>query len=113
MTMFVGDFDGLSDLKEQYRITDEDLQGVEILYAGYQGGCWDGRALVLFKKNNTFYVVDSSHCSCFDLEDQWSPIETNEAALKMEIDAKSNYRYEEFKSFITFCRHHFKWEYTS
>ena len=109
MTVFNEDFESLEDIKKQYQITDADLDGVEVLYAGYQTGCYDGRSLVLFKKDDKLYVVDGAHCSCYGLEGQWDPTETTPAALKMEIDAKSNYRYEDFKSFIEFCNQYFGW----
>jgi hypothetical protein len=108
--MFCEHFENIEDLKTEFEITDSDLLGVEILFAAYMGGWHDGQALVLFKKEEKLFVIDASHCSCYGLEGQWDPIETNEAALKMEIDAKSNYRYEEFSSFIEFCREYFKWK---
>jgi len=70
----------------------------------------EGTALVLFKKDEKLYMVDASHCSCYGLEGTWYPIETNEKALKMEIDAKSNYHFEEFESFINFCKEYFQWK---
>lgn len=109
MTTFFVDFDSIEDLKKEYEITDEDLRGVEILYAAYESGCCDGQSLVLFKQDDKLYIVDAAHCSCYGLEGQWDPVETNEKALKMEIDAKSRYRYENFQSFIEFCRDYFTW----
>src|SRR5215203_2659389 len=98
--MYHEDFESVEHMKTAFEITDADLRGVEILFAVYRIDCYEGTALVLFKKDEKLYIVEGSHCSCHGLEDRWSPVETNEAALKMEIDAKSSYRYEEFESFI-------------
>jgi hypothetical protein len=108
--MYHEDFESIEHMKKEFEITDADLLGVEILFAAYRTCCYDGTALVLFKKDDKFYIVNASHCSCSGLEDRWCPVETNEKALKMEIDAKSNYHYEEFESFIEFCRYYFMWE---
>lgn len=107
--MFYEDFESIEHLKKEFDITDEDLKEVEILFAVYRVCCYEGQSIVLFKKEDKFYIVDAAHCSCHGLEGQWSPTETNEKALKMEIDAKSNYHYEEFESFIEFCRDYFTW----
>lgn len=108
--MFFEDFDSIETLKKEYEITDKELIGVDILYAIYETGCYDGQSLVLFKKDDKLYIVNASHCSCNGLEGQWDPVETNEQALKMEIDAKSSYCYNEFQSFIDFCINYFMWE---
>ncbi len=108
--MFCEDFRNIEDLKKEYDITDSDLDGVEILYAAYEIGNYSGQSLVLFKKNGKLFVVDASHCSCYGLEGQWDEVETNEETLKMEIKAKSRYRYNEFQSFIRFCKNYFAWK---
>lgn len=107
---FHEDFQDIEHLKKEYEITNDDLLGVEILFAVYRTGRYDGQSLVLFKKDDKLYIVDASHCSCYGLEGQWDPIEINEATLKKEIDAKSSYRFEEFESFIKFCKEYFQWK---
>lgn len=107
--MFHEDFENIEHLKKEFEITDEDLEGIEILFALYRTGSYDGTALVLFKKKEKLYIVEASHCSCHGLEGQWEPVETNEEALKMEIHAKSSWHYEEFESFIKFCKEYFQW----
>jgi hypothetical protein len=108
--MFHEDFKDIDELKREYHLSDEDLQGVEILYAIYRTGCWEGQSLVLFKKDDRIFIVHASHCSCYGLQGQWDPIETNEKTLKMEIEAKSKYFYQEFESFIQFCKEYFSWK---
>lgn len=110
MKPYYEDFESIEDVKKEYELTDAELEGVEILYAVYQTGCYDGESLVLFKKEGKIYIVNASHCSCNGLEGCWDPVETNEKALKMEIDAKSRHCHQEFKSFIEFCRDYFGWK---
>lgn len=107
--MFYECFENVEDLKREYEISDEDLQGVEFLYAAYRVGSYEGDSIVLFKKDGKLFIVESAHCSCYGLEGQWDPIEVTEASLKKEIEAKTNYRYEEFESFIKFCKEYFSW----
>lgn len=109
--MFLDYFESIDDLKNEFDITDDDLVGVEILYACYQIGSYQGSSIVFLKKDQKFFIVDAGHCSCHGLEGQWDPIETNETTLKMEIDAKSKYSYIEFESFIEFCKDYFSWKY--
>lgn len=107
--MYLEDFQSIDDIKKEFEITDEDLQGVEILYAVYRIDSYEGESLILFKKDDKLFIVDASHCSCHGLEGGWCPIETNEEVLKKEIDAKIRHRVREFESFIEFCRNYFKW----
>ncbi len=107
--MFIDGFDGIEGLKEEYDIDDSDLVDVDILYAAYETGYYCGSSIVLFKKDEKLFIVEAGHCSCYGLEGQWDPVETNEQALKMEIDAKASYKFDDFKSFIVFCRDYFKW----
>lgn len=108
--MFHEDFSNIDHLKKEFDITDDDLEGVEILYAVYRIGSYEGQSLVLFKKDDKFFIVDASHCSCYGLESQWHPIETDQKTLKKEIDAKSTYYFTEFQSFIQFCKQYFSWK---
>ncbi len=108
--MFHEDFKDIEHLKEEFRITDDDLQGVEILFAVYRTGAYDGESIVLFKKDERLYLVDAGHCSCYGLEGQWDPVEVNEPVLRNEIQAKTDYKFREFESFIEFCNQYFKWK---
>jgi hypothetical protein len=55
----------------------------EILWAAYETPCYEGYAMVVFKRDDKLYEVNGSHCSCMGLEGQWSPEETTWEALKM------------------------------
>lgn len=108
--MFLERFQNIEHLKKEFEITDKDLEGVDILYAAYRIESYDGQSIVLFKKDEKLFIIDAAHCSCRGLEGQWSPEETNEEALKKEIDAKRLSLFEEFQSFILFCHDYFKWD---
>lgn len=55
----------------------------EILFAQYGSGGYDGSCLVLFEQDGKVFSVEGGHCSCYGLEDQWSPVETSWKALQM------------------------------
>ena len=44
--MFLDYFESIDDLKNEFDITDDDLVGVEILYACYQIGSYQGSSIV-------------------------------------------------------------------
>ncbi len=107
--MYLADFDCLQSVLNAYNIEEKDLDGMEILCAFYTIGCYDGRSMVLLKKDDKLFIVDAAHCSCYGLENQWSPVETTETLLRKEIEEKIRYYYEEFKPLIDFCKDYFKW----
>jgi hypothetical protein len=77
-------FDNLNtqeDMMNSFAIDSEKLEGVEILYACYSTGDYEGWAHVIFRKEGKLYEVNGSHCSCYGLEGQWKPEETSVAAL--------------------------------
>lgn len=80
MKVYFDDFDSKEDMMHQFQITSEQLDGVEILYACYNGG-YEGNAHVIFRKDGKLYEVNGSHCSCYGLEGQWEPEETTVKAL--------------------------------
>lgn len=64
---------GLEAMKYDFSITDKELEGVEILLASYTYEDYSGNAFVLFKRDEEYFEVNGSHCSCYGLEDQWEP----------------------------------------
>lgn len=60
----------------------DDFKGVNIILASYGNACYTGDAFVLFEKNGKLYEVHGSHCSCYGLEDQWSPEESDIDSLE-------------------------------
>jgi len=79
MSIFLNDWaaGGIEELKRDFRITDDDLAGVEILLASYSYANYSGDAFVLFRKDGKYYEVNGWHCSCYGLEGQWEPEEAN------------------------------------
>ena len=65
-------------------VPEEEPYGV---FAVYSCECYDGSALVITYDPDTevpFSVVEGGHCSCYGLEDQWSPtLHSKEELLKM------------------------------
>lgn len=80
--MYLENFKSKEDVIEQFQIKPEQLEGCDILVAYYGWGSYEGDAFVLFRKDGQLYEVNGSHCSCYGLEDQWGPEETNFDALK-------------------------------
>lgn len=76
--MFLNDWaaDGQEGLKRDFDITDEDLQGVRVLFASYCHANYSGDAFVLFERDGKLWEVNGGHCSCYGLEGQWEPAET-------------------------------------
>lgn len=77
---------GLESMKDDFRITDEQLKGAKILLASYGTGGYEGSAFVLFRRGGKLFEVNGSHCSCYGLEDQWDPQETTKAELMHRLD---------------------------
>lgn len=108
--MYLEDFNSIEDIKREYRINDSDLEGVNILYAIYKTGAYEGESFVLFEKDNKLFIVNYCHCSCYGLAGGWHPVEITPESLRMEIEAKERFSYPDYKSFVDFCKQHFKWE---
>lgn len=64
---------------------------VHILFAYYGQRSYEGSAYVLFEQDGKLFEVAASHCSCYGLEDQWSPAETVAAAARTYL--KDTYYY--------------------
>lgn len=73
--MFHNDFNCAEDVFRNFNVSDDEQQGVHFLYANYTYEDYSGAAGVIFVKNGKFFLVTGSHCSCYGLEDQWSPEE--------------------------------------
>lgn len=58
----------------------------EVLLASYTYEDYSGDAFVLFRKSDKLYEVNGGHCSCYGLEGQWEPEETNVEALRHRLD---------------------------
>lgn len=81
MKVYFDLFEDKNDVACEFGISEEQLEGIEILYAYYSYEDYSGDALVIFRKEDKLYEVNGSHCSCHGLEDQWEPEETTAEAL--------------------------------
>ena len=91
--MYLNDWENLEQMIEGFWpecLCDEGpgdaLDGVTILLASYHCESYEGEAFVLFEKGGTLFEVNASHCSCYGLEDQWKPEETNAEVLRYRMD---------------------------
>lgn len=72
-------------LKEKLKEWDK----INILFASYGSDNYCGDAFVLFEKEGKLYEVNAGHCSCYGLEEQFSPEETTLESLRQRlIDGK-------------------------
>lgn len=83
---YFGNWSTYEDMIRDWNATTPDMPTPrQIVFAVYSTPSYDGSALVIYRQNGKLYEVHGSHCSCYGLEDQWSPEETSRAALKMRI----------------------------
>lgn len=80
MKIFEG-FTDANDVFNQFSVNEDEQKDVKFIYAYYNQECYEGSAFVLFTREGKLYEVNGSHCSCYGLEDQWSPEETSVEAL--------------------------------
>lgn len=73
---------GLSDWSDIMRMFHENMEAPdEVIFASYDYEY----AYVVYRVGDLYYVVEASHCSCYNLEDQWLPEEYTREALKAVI----------------------------
>ncbi len=80
--VYLNDWSSKEGLEQDFKTN---LDGVNILFASYSYENYSGDAFVLFEKDGKLYEVNGSHCSCYGLEGQWAPEETNVQALKYRL----------------------------
>lgn len=88
--VFLHDWDNVDNLVSDFE--SEEPRHVEILLASYTYEDYSGNAFVLFRKGTKLYEVNGGHCSCYGLEGQWEPEETNAEALRHRIKANRKER---------------------
>lgn len=72
-------FEGWEDVQREFGIEEPEP---EVMFAAYEYENYSGDCLVLFKRDNTLWLVEGSHCSCDGLEGQWIPEEITPAVLR-------------------------------
>lgn len=85
MSKFMGWFSSVKDVEQEFSLGENSLSNVNMLFAWYGGGDYDGSAFVLFEEDGKLYEAGGSHCSCYGLEGQWEPEETLVEALVHRI----------------------------
>lgn len=82
--MYYGNFDNEQDVVKAFEI---DAIGGLVLFAAYSNENYTGEALVIFVRKGKLMLATGHHCSCYGLEGQFDPEETDLAALKRMSDA--------------------------
>lgn len=86
--IYLYNFGDKEDLEREFgNYGDLDLSYADILLASYTYEDYSGSAFVLFKdtRDGKLYEVNGSHCSCYGLEGQWEPEETDIASLRHRL----------------------------
>jgi len=63
----------------------ETWKPISILFASYSYQDYSGDAFVLFERDGKLYEVNGGHCSCYGLEGQFAPEETDIDVLKHRL----------------------------
>jgi len=84
-------FNSLTDINNEFKCKAPDLRDVNILFAAYEYETYSGNAIVIFNQYDKMYMVEGSHCSCYGLENQWTPIETTKETIEMRLDKGAYY----------------------
>ncbi len=98
-TIYAGIWDKKEDIIDAFDLQPDALDNIELLYAEYEAGSYDGQACVIFKKDDKLFGVYADHCSCNDLEGQWDPEETTWQELLTYIEPGED---DDFAKFVTF-----------
>jgi len=64
-------------------IIEKDLEGAELLVSIGNSYGYEEEMLVIYEKDGRLYIVEASHCSCYDFSGQWSPSEYSYKAMLM------------------------------
>jgi hypothetical protein len=86
--VFFGNWSDLNGLRDAFASYNEESPvpaDLDVIFASYDGGGYDGDASVVFRRDGKLYEVHGSHCSCYGLEDQWDPEEATVESLKVTI----------------------------
>lgn len=81
--VFYGQWSDQADMERDFDISGKLGANIEILFACYVEGDYEGNAVVVFRDNETgkLFYIGAGHCSCYGLEGTWEPDEVEEAQL--------------------------------
>lgn len=80
--IYFGLFDNEENYCKEYGIPD--LAGYNMIFAIYHQSGYAGSSYELMSLENELYVNESSHCSCYELDGQFSPVKTSYECIKNE-----------------------------
>lgn len=87
--------EGTKKILDDFSAPEDALHGADLLFAYYSYEDYSGRAYVLFAKDDKFYEVHGTHCSCHGLEeDGWNPEEYTLEELRAAIEKRAEWQYE-------------------
>jgi hypothetical protein len=97
--MYLNDWEhgGKTQMLRDFGITEEDLDGFEVLLASYSYVDYEGYAFVLLKKDNQLFEVNCQHCSCFGLSGEWEVEESSKESLLRRLDLGGKNYYKEYE----------------
>lgn len=71
---------------------------LDVVFAAYGGGSYDGQAVVVFRQGGKLWEVHGSHCSCMGLEHQWKPEEATVESLAKTVTEEVVGKYSEYET---------------
>lgn len=84
-SLYLGDWSDSQDVCKDFNVSSDTLKDCRVFVAFYEYADYSGYAFVLYAKGKTLYEVHGSHCSCYGLEDQWTPEDTTVESLDQRI----------------------------
>lgn len=90
-------FSDWNSVQKEYDMEESEPEEVLLAYYGYES--YEGSSIVIYRKENKYYLNQGSHCSCYGLEGQWQPTEydNKQEFLKCLIDMTF---YSDIKQYI-------------
>jgi hypothetical protein len=72
MTVYHGNW---SDLKSVRSDGWHVPKRAEVIFAKYDQDGYEGSAILVYKLDGKYYTCEGSHCSCYGIDESWSPEE--------------------------------------
>ena len=81
----------LERIASEFEIAPSELDGIKLIIGAYHYESYEGDAFVLFIGDGELWEVNASHCSCFELQDQWKPEKADPKELRHRLDKGTHY----------------------
>lgn len=95
MSVYFDIFSSWRDVQREFGMNEPEP---DVLFAAYEYESYSGEALVVFRRGGELWTVHGSHCSCYGLEEQWSPDQATPQQLRHMVSASHD---EWFDALIT------------